>query len=529
MKKTTTLLLLLLFSQLPAQQPISKSQWQEDLRFLQQKIHKDHSFLFKKITPVQWDAEVEELYQQIPNLQEHEIKVGLSRIISLFQYGHTQIPFSTVVENGVLPVHLYHFKDGIYIEGVEKTHRKTLGAKVLKVAGIEIKEALAKIRPVVPVENDQYFKAYGLRFLTVPSVLHAQKVTSKLENEIILTLEKNGETFEYTFPTVPLKKMSRGFDFTIPNETWLSVRNTNKTPLYLKYLNEKFYFFEYLSDTKTLYVRQSSVFNHDSETLKDFYKRLFKFIDANDVEKLIYDVRLNGGGNNYNNKPLIKGLLARPKINKKGHFFYITGRFTYSACQNLTNEIENYTEAVIIGEATAENKNFYGDATKVTLPNSKINTYLSFAWWQDMSPWENADATSPHFYKEMTFDEYRTNQDPVLDLAMNLDVKDVIVDPIDHFTQLFLSGKMQQLEKDVARLIKDPLYQHIPFEKEFDRVGKLLLKQGQLDGALYIYSMTTKFYPNVPEIWKGLGRALEASGKTKEAKGAFVKAEQLSK
>ncbi len=529
MKFRYIILSMLFFLHLTAQEKISKTQWQKDLHYLQQEVHDNHSFLFKKIQQTEWDAEVEKLYQQIPNLQEHEIRVGLTRMVSLFKYGHTQIPFSTITEHGVLPVNLYHFKDGIYIEGVQKAHQKTLGAKVLKVAGVDIEDALSKIRPVVPAENDQYFKAYGLRFLTVPAVLHAQGVTAKLDNEITLTLEKDGNVFNYTFPSIALEAMSRGFDFTEVNDTWLSARSQDKTPLYLKFLNEKFYFFEYLPDSKTVYVRQSSVFNHESETLEQFYNRLFQFIDTNDVEKLVYDVRLNGGGNNYNNKPLIQGLLARPNINKKGHLFYITGRFTYSACQNLTNEIENYTKAIIVGEGTAENKNFYGDALKVTLPNSKINAYLSFAWWQDMAPWENKESTIPNFYKEMTFKEYINNEDPVLDLAMNIDVTDVIVDPMDHFVQLFLKGDLDQLQADVPGILKNPLYNHISFDKEFDGIGKLLLKQRQYRGALYIYKMNTHYYPNSPLMWEGLGKALKASGELEKANAAFQKAEQLVK
>jgi len=321
-----------------AQESLTTQQWQEDLRFLQSTVHKEFSFLFKKVTSKTFDTAVDQLYNEIPSLETHEIPVAFSRIVSLFQYGHSQIPFSTVAKNGVLPVNLYHFNDGVYIEGTTNNNKKTLGARVVAIEGIPIETALELIHPVVPVENASYFKAYGLRFLTVPDVLHAQ----------------------------------RDYNLTIPNNNWSSVRNQDKTPLYLKDLNNKYYFFEMLPDSKTLYVRQSSVFSHESESLKDFYIRLFDFIDTNAVDKLIYDVRLNGGGNNYNNLPLIKGLLARPEINKKGRFFYIIGRNTFSACQNLTNEITRYTEAILIGEPTAENVNFYGDAKKVTLTNSKI-------------------------------------------------------------------------------------------------------------------------------------------------------------
>ena len=510
-----------------SQQALSAQQWQEDVRFLQETVHSDFPFLFKKVRKVTWDNEVEKLYAQIPALEAHEIEVGLSRIVSLFQYGHTQIPFSTVAKNGVLPVNLYHFEDGIYIEGTQKAHEKILGAKLLKVANVPIEEALAMIRPVVPVENENYFKRYGLRFLTVPAVLHAQGVVPTYGETINLTVEKDGKVFQHDLPTIPLNELSRDYGFTIPNAQWSSSRSQAETPLYLKHLNGKYFYFEYLTESKTLYVRQSSVFDHETEKLKDFYTRLFEFVDGNEVDKFIYDVRLNGGGNNYNNKPLIQGIMARPEINAPGKFFYIIGHDTFSACQNLTNEIETYTNAILIGQATSENKNFYGDAKKTTLPNSQLNAYLSFAWWQDKPQWENADATAPHFKSEMTFEEYRSNQDPVVKMAMDYGYESLITNPMDHFTQLFIAGEMEQLKTDAARIIKDPMYAHIPFETEFIKVGDHMLAMGQNEGALFLYGMFTESFPENASMWEGLGKAFKGMGKNKEADDAFAKATTL--
>jgi len=509
------------------QQKLTTKEWQEDLNYLKEEVHANFPFLFKKVKKDVWDAEVEKLHAQIPDLEEHEIKVGLSRIVSLFEYGHTQIPFSTIAKDGVLPINLYHFKDGVYVEGTQKIHDKILGAKVLKVGEFPIEEALKMIRPVVPVENDNYFKAYGLRFLNSPSVLHAQGVIPEYSENVTLTVEKDGKVMEYELPSIPQEELSSGYGFTIANEKWVGVRAEGEDPLYLKHLNEKYFYYEYLPGSKTLYVRQSSVFDHETEKLSDFYKRLFEFVDTNEISKFIYDVRLNGGGNNYNNKPLIQGIMARPEINTEGKFFYVIGRNTFSACQNLTNEIETYTNAIMLGEATAENKNFYGDAKKTTLLNSKINAYLSFAWWQDKPQWENSDATSPNFLQEMTFDQYRNNEDPVLDFAMNYDHKTFIVNPMDHFTKLFMAGEMEQLNTDAARIVKDPMYAHIPFQQEFRNVGQLLLSQGQNEGALFLYGMFTQYYPEDSTMWEGLGKAFKALGKNKEADEAYAKAAAL--
>ncbi|WP_299677403.1 tetratricopeptide repeat protein [uncultured Dokdonia sp.] len=494
---------------LRSQEAISTAQWQEDLMFLQKTIHENYPFLFKKIDQTTWDAAVKELYDQIPSLEAHEIKVGLTRMVSLFEYGHTQIPFSTLAKEAVLPINLYHFEDGIFVEGIQKEHQSLLGAKVIKIGGMPILEALKAVRPVVPVENDSYFKAYGLRFLTVPSILHSQGVVATYSKDISLTLEKEGKTFEYTLTAVTLKELSRDYGFTIPTESWVSMRQQDTTPLFLKDLNEKLFFFEYLADTKTMYVRQSSVFNDEKETLQDFYKRLFAAIDANDVEKLVYDVRLNGGGNNYNNKTLIKGIMARPSINKKGSFFYIIGRNTFSACQNLTNEIENYTEAILIGEPTAENKNFYGDARRVTLPNSRINAYLSYAWWQDMPQWENKDWTIPHIAVTMTSKDYIHNEDPVLNAALNYTDTGFILNPTQHLTQLFTEGNMEQFEKDALKIAKDTSYKYADFEKEFGEAGYRIFSQGATDEGLYIMELVTRAYPESSGAWYSLASAQE--------------------
>lgn len=511
------ILFLVSIGNLKSQEVLTSEQWIADLDELQKEVHDNYPHLFKKIDQTTWDAEVAKLRTQIPDLAPHEVKIGLTRMVSLFQYGHTQVPFRSIVEDGVLPVNLYHFEEGIFIEGVQKEHQNLLGAKLIKIGGMPVEEALQAIRPVVPVENDQYFKAYGLRFLTVPAVLHAQRVIPKLSKNVTMTLEKEGSVFEHTFTAVPLEELSRDYGFTIPNENWVAARKQDTTPLYLKDLNEKFYFFEYLPTSKTLYVRQSSVFNDDKETLADFYKRLFAFIDSNDIEKVIYDVRLNGGGNNYNNKPLIKGIMARPQINKKGAFFYIIGRNTFSACQNLTNEIENYTEAIIVGEPTGENKNFYGDARRVTLPNSKINAYLSYAWWQDMPQWENKDWTIPNIAVKMSFEDYVNNQDPVLEAAMNYTDTGFILDPLQHLTQLFTEGKMEQFAEDALKIAKDPSYEYSDFEKEFGEAAYRVFSQGATDAGLFMMQLLTEAYPDSASAWYHLASAQEQLKQLEEA------------
>ena len=525
MKKVLFFIALLMVMISYAQEKLTASQWQEDLKFLQETVHKDYPFLFKKTTARDFDAAVEKLHSEIPELQDHEIVVGIARIVSSFKYGHTDISFrQDPFTFSQLPFNFYYFNDGVYIQGTHKDYQNALGAKVIAIESTPIEDALKAIYPVVPVENEQYFKAFGLNYLKFPEVLHAQKITNSLKSTIELTLEKNGKTFKQAFNALPKgERVPVSYSLVKQEGDWLDARNQDQTPNYLKNL-DKIYYYEYLADTKTVYIRHSQIQDDPSETIPEFYNKVFDFIDKNDVEKLVIDVRLNGGGNNYKNKPIITGIIASEKINKVGKLFVIIGRRTFSACQNLVNEMSNYTNALFIGEPTSENINFYGDNRIITLPNSKIPTYLSFAWWQDKPQWENADWLAPHTAVDMSFEAYKTNQDPVLEAALSHSSEGFVLSPMQYMTDLFTTSQIEKLKTEAARMVKDPKYKFFDFEGELNEAGYNVLGSGQIKEAIFIFQMVVDLFPDSANAWDSLAEAYLKTGDKAKALEYYNKA-----
>jgi tetratricopeptide (TPR) repeat protein len=263
------------------------------------------------------------------------------------------------------------------------------------------------------------------------------------------------------------------------------------------------------------------------ETIAAFYKKVFEFIDKNDVEKLVIDVRLNGGGNNYKNKPVITGIIESKKINKPGKLFVIIGRRTFSACQNLVNEFSNYTNALFVGEPTAENINFYGDTRRVELPKTGIPVFLSFAWWQDKPQWENADWLAPQLAVDMSFDDYKTNKDPVLDACLNFNDKDVVLDPVGRLKELFIAGKMDEVEKEATKMVADPKYRYYNFETKFNDAGYNMLNGNQTDAALFVFQLNTKLFPKSANAWDSFAEANWKAKKIDKAIEYYNKAIEL--
>lgn len=513
-----------------AQDKLAAEQWREDVRLLQKTIHDDYPFLFKKVTAEDFDQEVEQLIDKIPGLQEHEIKVGMARLVALFGYGHTSIFLSGWYDIESLnfhqmPYHLYSFKDGIYIQGVSKEYENVLGARVLEIEGMHVEKALQSVKPAFPAENDQFFRAYGMSYLGCPEILHAQAVTPELLSDITLTLEKNGKTFQQTFTPIQEKGFPGRYGYINEAEGWLDARDNSKTPLYLDQL-DRIYYYEYLPEHKTVYVRHSQIQDDSTAAIPEFYDEVFRFIEENDVEKFILDVRLNGGGNNYKNKPIVTGVI-KSKINETGKFFVILGRRTFSACQNLVNELDNYTHAIFVGEPTGENINFYGDNRPLILPNSGLRARLSFAWWQDKPQWENQDWLAPHLAVEMTFDEYVSNQDPVLQAALEFSTDNFILDPMAHFTELYLTGQVDKIQSEAISMVNDPAYAFFDFEEEFNSAGYNLLRGDNPEAAIMVFELVAGLFPNSANAWDSLAEGYWQIGQIEKAIELYKKAIQM--
>ena len=93
---------------------LTPADWQSDLLFLQQTVHKDYSFLFKNTTAEKFDAEVERLYKAMPKLATHEALAGIGRLVSTFKYGHTSASWrESSVKYHMTAVNFYWFSDGI--------------------------------------------------------------------------------------------------------------------------------------------------------------------------------------------------------------------------------------------------------------------------------------------------------------------------------------------------------------------------------------------------------------------------------
>lgn len=500
--------------------------WRQDLRYLAEEMPKRHKNLFHSMSREQFDSAVKRLDERIPTLARHQIIVELCRILALVKDGHTGIRgIITDPKIGFrsYPLTLYFYKDGLFVQSADPKYTDAVGGRVVKIGNATAEESLRAVSDLVFRDNEMGIKAFAPFLLVTPEVLQSVGIINDMENASFV-IERGGKQF-----TIEVKPMFRpapvglGSNFIKP-AGWIDARDgaPAQTPLYLKD-PENLYWFEYLADSKTIYVQYNGVENKQDENIENFAKRLFTFVENNQVERLILDMRNNGGGNNYLNRPLLLGIL-KSRLDERGKFFTIIGRRTFSAAQSLINELDKYTNTIFVGEPTSENVNHYGDPAHIELPNSGLVIRASSLWWQIMDPRDLRQWTGPHIAAELTSTDYRTNTDPAMNAIMKYTPKRALVETM---LDALLANNLELAKKQFWEFKSDPANTFTSSESPVNTLGYKLMEMKRIDQAIEVFKLNVEAFPQSANTYDSLGEAYMNAGNKELAIKNYEKAIEL--
>jgi hypothetical protein len=491
--------------------------WREDLRYLAEEMPKVHNNLFHTMTREQFDASIKRLNDRIPQLARHQIIIEMARIVALVEDGHTNIAPTRDPKIGfhTLPIKLYLFKDGLFIRAAERNYAELVGSRVVKIGNASIEDAFARAGEIIGHDNEMDVKFFAPHLLTMPEVLHALNLIEEMD-AARFTIEQNGKTREIVLhPAGAADLIPPDTDTTwMSRQGWVDMRDgaTAPIPLWLKDPANKFWF-EYLKDSRTVYVQINQVGDKETETLADFSKRLFAFIEANGVEKLVLDLRLNRGGNGGLLRPLEIGII-KSKLDQKGKLFTIIGRSTWSAAQFLLNDLEKYTNTLFVGEPSGSKGNVYGDSRKITLPNSQLTVRASVYYWQDWNPWDTRRWTPPHLTAELSSADYRSNTDPALKAVLDYAPHKSLVEILN---QALSEGGVDLTVKRFREFKADALNKYADTDEPLLVVGQRLLNEKKPEQALVLFKLDAEENPYSFRAYFAVGAAYLESGNKEQA------------
>lgn len=395
-----------------------------DARFLAAAVDTIHPMPYLHHSKAEWAAAADDLERRFPSLTVSQSVAEISRLVALLGDGHSRLDHVRLANHGQPQVHAMPgfdrrypfvcqiFSDGVYVTRATAANAKLLGQRVVAVNGTPMAKVAGALMPYISADNEMWARYLMPEYLRSPAYLNAAGIVAKMEEPIrVTTAGANGTKREV--PVAPATEDS--------TTVWIEAEDKlgASSPKPLSRRLEASYSFVDLA-SRVVYVRiHQFVDDPQGEDLAAFASRLFSHVDSIHAERLIVDVRGNGGGNNYLVQPLIHGAIASRTINRPGRLFVLTDRGTFSAAVNFTAQMERNTHALFIGEPTGSGPNACGDTKKVKLPASGLTVRISALYWQESDPRDHRQWILPDLPASPTFADFLAHRDPALDLALS--------------------------------------------------------------------------------------------------------------
>ena len=393
----------------------------QDVEMLLQKIQQFHPQPYHEIPAEQWEETVAAVRDRLTaDEPEYRKIIEFFRIVALLHDSHSRVGLQfegdhsqmsmklPEIFNLAYPLETYVFADGIFV--IKAADTQLLGRKLMQINGESIETIIKRLQPLMPVENDMgvmIFMTYYLR----PIFLYAIGSLHDLLEPITISWS-DGRTSEVE-PVLDPVLMSI-FEY----------QNHQKDPLADTLLPKYLRYDPPLSirqEGEELIVDIRSIRDAPDKTLRQLAEELDGILSQPDrqpggpaaIQRLLIDLRGNGGGNNMLTQPLVQTIIKNDWINHPGRLFVLIDRWTFSAAINTANFLERDTWALFAGEPFAGRVNHFGDTTSFILPYSGVEVRISTLYWQDSDPTDTRVSIIPDLWVRQTFEQYRSRQDAV--------------------------------------------------------------------------------------------------------------------
>jgi hypothetical protein len=376
--------------------------WIQDVDYMTSQLARLHPNLFFTTPRADFEAAAQQLKDQVPHLQDHEIVVGLMRVVALPGDAHTALyPWSGFHR---LPLRFARLSDGFYVVAAEASLTQALGARLVAVGDVPVAALEAGAARLVSHENDAWVRHQAPDVLAILEVLFALGATPSVDGARVWLQQPGGALLSLDLPprtsSAPLVSLTAAAG--VP------------TPLHEQRTNEN-YWMTPLEGTRVIYVQYNRCQN-GGEPFAAVAERLFGLLDGGAADRLIVDVRHNGGGDSEVDNPLIEGLRGRASWRARGRVMCLIGNATFSSAMWTAHDLQG-VGATLVGSPTGGKPNSYGNTRTLLLPNSRVIVSYSTRHYQ-LVQGSDPPSVLPAVAVEPTIDDLRAGRDPVLEAAL---------------------------------------------------------------------------------------------------------------
>jgi hypothetical protein len=379
-----------------------EERWIQDVDYLASELPRLHPNLFFQTPRGEFDAVVASERATAATARDHEVVAGLMRIAAVARDAHTTVyPWRGF---RFLPLSLTRLADGLYVTEASAPFGAALGLRVVAIGSVEAAALEARAAPFGSYENEAWLRLKAAQLLAIPEMLHVLGATS----------DPAAATFRLEAPDGTRVELDLSALTTPPQLVDLTTASGAPLPLHQQRTGEN-YWLTLVEESRTLYLQYRRCQN-GSEPFSSVADRAFGLMDRGAADRLVADVRHNGGGDSRVDDRLIEGLQSRSAWRQRGRLYCLIGSGTFSSGVMTADDLRKLG-AVLVGSPTGGKPNSYGNTSTLQLPNSLLQVSYSTRYFQLFNgsdpPW-----LAPELAVDETIADLRAGRDPLLEAAV---------------------------------------------------------------------------------------------------------------
>jgi len=376
------------------------ARWRADLHVFANELPRRHANAYHAVSVAGFRQMVDTLDRSLPQLTDAEITVELMRIASSIGDSHTGV--DTWYERfHRYPIRLSWVGKDLRVMEVTGGAERSKGARLIRIGRTGIDEAYARVRTLATRETELGARNDSEFLFPRAEVLAALKLLPGTGTGSFTFEDDAGVTFTLNLRPISAEASSAA--------RWS--RATSHLALYEERSGQS-YWTTRLDAGRVVYVKYNSC--EDPARFERFTAGVLKAIDEPRTRRVIVDVRDNGGGDTGVLDPLSAGLKARGYGRRPGSLLVLTNRGTFSAAMWGANDLKELG-GLLIGEASSQLVQFYGERRSFTLPHSGL--VVSYAA-RFFALRDQQGLLVPDVAVTRSFRDLITGADPVLQAAI---------------------------------------------------------------------------------------------------------------
>jgi hypothetical protein len=303
------------------------------------------------------------------------------------------------------PINALWLKDGLFIAAASEAHKDLLRARIVAVGKAPVDEAARRVMAVAASDNASGARYASAYWLTIAEAIAGVGLVDDMEKAAFTVVDAQGKerTVELAPAAGPVKRVF-GFE-----------KSDGDLPIHRR-LSRSRYGVELLKDAKVLYCWYDTCSDGKDKPVAAWCGEVLARIDEDKPERIVLDVRRNGGGNSALLNPLFAGFRKRPDAVAPGKLFVLIDRQTFSSAILNAVDMRQSFKAVLVGLPTGGSLNGYGEVRTFKLPHCGWDVQYSTKYFKRGA--DGADTLAPDVEVDWTAAEYFSGADPALEAAI---------------------------------------------------------------------------------------------------------------